>query len=188
MKLFIDMDGVLAEWKVATTPEELAEPGYFAGLKPLENVKTIGMLASEFKDEIYILSAVIPDTPHIREEKTDWIKRYLPEIKEDHILFCEGESKRKFVADLFGKVSENDILLDDYSKNLLDWGKSGTSVKFFNGHNGNSGRQYKYSISEGKYICVVENALYLRSLLKIVAEKEVKQQLQQMYETGYVIA
>ncbi len=175
MRLFIDMDGTLAEWKSASSPEELLEKGYFYNLRPLSSVKMVKMLAGTF--DTYILSAVIPDSAYAKSDKLAWLNKYLPKIPKDHILFSvDGLSKREFAKNLFGKVTRYDVLLDDYSKNLDDWGKSGTPVKFLNGINGGSGRNYPYAISDAATAqgCV-ENILYLHELLKSLQNEEKKE-------------
>lgn len=37
-RLFVDMDGTLAEWQEGTPLEEVCAPGYFAQLPPNENM------------------------------------------------------------------------------------------------------------------------------------------------------
>ncbi len=172
MKLFIDMDGTLAEWKSTASPEELLEKGYFYNLRPLSSVKMVKMLAGVF--DTYILSAVIPDSAYAKLDKLAWLEKYLPEIPKDHILFSvDGLSKREYAKNLFGEVTRYDVLLDDYSKNLDDWGKSGTPVKFLNGINAKSGRNYPYAISDATAAqgCV-GNILYMYELLKRLKEEE----------------
>lgn len=175
MKLFIDMDGTLAEWKSASSPEELLEKGYFYNLRPLSSVKMVQMLAGAF--DTYILSAVIPDSAYAKGDKLVWLEKYLPGIPKDHILFSvDGLSKREYAKSLFGEITRYDVLLDDYSKNLDDWGKAGTPVKFLNGINAKSGRKYPYAISDAATAqgCV-ENTLYLYELLKRLQSEEKKE-------------
>lgn len=175
MKLMIDMDGTLAEWKSGSSPEELLERGYFLNLRPLSSVLAVRMLAG--MADIYILSAVIPHSRHARMEKMEWLHEHLPEISDDHILFSvDGMSKREFAEEHFGRVTKYDILLDDYSRNLDDWSRAGTSVKFLNGINGSSGRQYRHFVSDGPTVWhSVQIALYLNDLILQLQRQERKE-------------
>lgn len=154
-RLFIDMDGTLVEWKnikieatdyedIKEIPEKIDEilrtPGYFKNLKAHQNViDCINNLLENRELDIYILSCVLPDkgfsTP--RNDKNDWLDKYLPNIDKSHRIFVpDGENKIDYVP--FG-ISENDYLLDDYTKNLNDWSFKGKGIKFLNGVNANKG-------------------------------------------------
>lgn len=131
-KIFIDMDGTLAEFKPCDTLEKLYEEGYFRNLKPQMSVVEAAkeLIASEEFD-VYVLSAVFTDSKYALKEKNEWLDEYLPEIPPEKRIFppC-GEDKKKYVD-----MKEGDLLLDDYTKNLLDWEPPGTAIKLLNGIN-----------------------------------------------------
>lgn len=132
MRLFIDMDGTLAEWRPAATEAELDVPGYFYTLKPHRMVlKAVQALVRSGVD-VYILSAV--RTEGARQDKIRWLKEYFPELPEDHYIFNQnGTSKAGHLADMGITLTREDVLLDDYTKNLDDWTSvGGTAVKFIN--------------------------------------------------------
>lgn len=132
-RLFVDMDGTLAEWQRAPSLETLYERGYFSNLRPQEAVvEAVRQLARLTDIEVYILSAVLSDSAFARQEKMDWLSRELPEIPAAHRLFppC-GRNKAEFLP---GGCRETDFLLDDYTKNLREWG--GVGIKCLNGQNG----------------------------------------------------
>lgn len=134
-RIFFDMDGTLAEFKKASKIEELFEKGYFANLKPLNNiVETVKLLNQSPDFDVYILSSVLKDSKYARAEKTNWLKEHLPELNEDQIIYSEcGSNKTNFVP---GGINPTDILLDDYTVNLLDWQKAGgRPIKVINGIN-----------------------------------------------------
>lgn len=136
-RLFIDMDGTLAEFHPVDTMETLYEQGYFAQLAPHENVvngiKTF--MKGNPDEEVFILSSVLTDSPYAQTEKNEWLDRYLPEIGMGNRIFVPcGSAKNEFVP---GGVRENDVLLDDYSKNLHEW--PGQALKLMNGINGTKG-------------------------------------------------
>lgn len=136
-RLFVDMDGTLAEFCIVDTVEKLYEKGYFAQLTAHENVVDgLKMFIKENPEtEVFILSSVLTDSLYARNEKNAWLDRYLPEIGEENRIFVPcGRQKSYFVP---GGVKESDILLDDYSKNLHEW--PGEAIKLMNGINGNKG-------------------------------------------------
>lgn len=59
-KIYFDMDGTLAEWRPASSMEELLTPGYFASLAPHRHVVTLAKewLAREFGDLLSELTIV----------------------------------------------------------------------------------------------------------------------------------
>lgn len=146
-RLFVDMDGTLAEFKVVDTLEKLYEPHYFERLAPngnvVEAVKDIVKNHPEI--EVHILSSVLTDSKYALHEKKDWIKEYLPEIPEERCIFppC-GSDKKDFIPN---GIRSDDFLLDDYSINLNSWEPPARGIKLLNGINGNNGTWDKDSVS-----------------------------------------
>ena len=134
-RLFVDMDGTLAEFRKVTALEELYERGYFSGLRPQENVVTaIRRLARDPSVQVYVLSAVLFDSHYALDEKNSWLDRYLPELGREQRIFVPcGGSKALYIS---SALCPEDILLDDYTVNLEDWQEhGGTGVKLLNGIN-----------------------------------------------------
>lgn len=133
-RIFIDMDGTLAEWKTIQSNSELYQKGYYESLKPnnyiLEETKK---LIREGKD-IYILSSFLSDSEYALKEKNIWLNKYLPELPiEKRIFVPYGDIKYKYLP---SKITSFDYLIDDHTKNLLDWKDAGgTGIKFLNGIN-----------------------------------------------------
>lgn len=79
-RLFVDMDGTLAEWRSEAGPEELYEKGYFESLRPysaiLGAVKSIWFVAQKeaIGVELFILSAYLPDSLWAKAEKQEWLE------------------------------------------------------------------------------------------------------------------
>lgn len=136
IRLFIDMDGVLAKFNPIASEEELYEQGYFINLDPMpEVVNGIRQHIAETPGaEVYVLSAYLSDSDYALEEKQRWLDEYLPEIDQEHRIFCPcGEPKTQYIAHGIGRT---DILIDDYTKNLLEWKKAGgKGMKLLNGIN-----------------------------------------------------
>lgn len=133
-RFFIDMDGTLAEWRDIKSNSELYQKGYYESLKPnnclLEEVKK---LIKEGKD-IYILSSFLSDSDYALKEKNIWLNKYLPELPVQKRIFVPyGDVKYKYLP---SKITSFDYLIDDHTKNLLDWKEAGgTGIKFLNGIN-----------------------------------------------------
>ena len=91
-RLFVDMDGTLAEFKTVDTLETLYEKDYFINLKPNENVLgAIKQLIADNDIDVYILSAYLTDSRYALEEKNAWLDKYLPETLWKELLHTYRE-------------------------------------------------------------------------------------------------
>lgn len=149
-RLFIDMDGTLAEFKNVDTLETLYEKGYFEKLQPqVTVVEAVRLIIQQCPDiEVFVLSAVLSDSPYALEEKNTWLDMYLPEIDAAHRLFpaC-GTDKKEAIE---GEITERDFLLDDYTKNLNDWEPPARGIKLLNGINHTRGSWQNAMVSWDK--------------------------------------
>lgn len=156
MRLFVDLDGTLAQFKYVPE-EELYKKGYFLNLEPLnEVVHAVNRLAEKGHD-IWILSAYLIESEYALVEKSKWAEKYLPDIRR--IFIPCGNSKAQSVENAFGrKLSADDILLDDHTANLFDFERhGGTAVKLLNGMNGKNGKWQGAKVSrENCYIKLCE--------------------------------
>ena len=137
-RLFVDMDGTLAEFKTVDTLETLYEKDYFINLKPNENVLgAIKQLIADNDFDVYILSAYLTDSRYALEEKNAWLDKYLPELPQEKRLFVPcGTDKSVAVP---GLIRPDDYLLDDYTKNLSEWEPPAMGIKLINGINHTNG-------------------------------------------------
>lgn len=119
-RLFVDMDGTLTEFLPQKSTEPLYQKGYFYRLPPHGNVvaavKELILWHPEI--EVFSLSAYLVDSPYALEEKNAWIDRYLPELDRPHRIFVPNGSDKK---EWIGGAREDDVLLDDFTQNLLRW-------------------------------------------------------------------
>lgn len=134
-RLFLDMDGTLARFHDVdkTFIEAMWQPGFYANLKPFENmVEGVKAFIKEHPDiEVFVLSAVLDtDPPFVVDEKNAWLDKYLPEIPAERRIFTRaGENKAEYI----GEIGPDDYLVDDYNKNLHEFEAAGAhSIKFRN--------------------------------------------------------
>ena len=135
-RLLIDMDGTVARfYEQAKCIEKMYEPGFFSGLYPYENmIEAVKLLLKRDDLELYFLSSV--DGESARADKKNWINMQLG--IDVPCMFCNTDrSKAGFVLETLGPITKTDYLLDDYSRNLLEWEEAGgTALKFINELNG----------------------------------------------------
>lgn len=169
-RLFVDMDGTLAEFRQISSMEMLFERGYFLNLKPIQNVVDAirHIIKNNPEIEVKILSAVL-DSKHAQTEKNQWLDKHLPEIKSENRIFTKyGEDKTSFIQ---GGVQPSDYLLDDFTKNLIKWQEyNGKGIKLLNGINNTNntwdGNRIRFNkspseISANIVSIIKENALFV---------------------------
>lgn len=150
MVIYVDMDGVLAQWDVTATEEDTKRRGFFLSRQPQENVVSLIKELAKL-EPVQILSAVYDR--FAEEEKIQWLEKFgLGNIPRKFVPY--GECKADY-------VSAPGILIDDYSINLHDWKKSGNkAIKFLNGINGTkgtwSGPVMDYRMESGQMMSVIK--------------------------------
>jgi len=123
IKLFLDLDGTLAKFNSKRNALKRFdnEIGFFANLKPYKYIEFVNRLALGGQVSVYIISA----TPNEQadKDKLTWINKYLNNIPKENICFSRlNENKAKVIKDKLNITIDNEcILLDDYTKNLIEW-------------------------------------------------------------------
>ena len=131
-KLFLDMDGTLAMFnsKKNALKRFDNEKGFFTSLKPFVNIDTINQLVDNNVVEVFIISASPNEQADF--DKKQWINTYLPSVKPENICFCRlGQNKAQIIKEQLNiDIDNNCYLLDDYTKNLIEWNNSnGIGIK-----------------------------------------------------------
>lgn len=136
-RLFVDMDGTMVTWRVAEREEDLLEEGFFRNAPAnVEVVKAVNAVADDQDIEVFSLSAYFTESAYALAEKNEWLD-IRTKIRGDNRIFCPyGADKALFVP---GGIRPDDVLLDDYTPNLVAWAKRGCAVKLLNGINGTKG-------------------------------------------------
>lgn len=138
-RIFVDMDGTLAEFHHCENIEDLYSSGYFLELPEQPTViKGIEEFAANNPGaEIYVLSSYLADSETALFEKEVWLDEHFPIKHSNRIFVPYGDEKNTYVP---GGVRDSDILLDDYTANLKQWEKDGgIGIKLMNGINGTKG-------------------------------------------------
>lgn len=187
-KLFVDMDGVLAEWKPLVIPlqipkekiqqildDTLYTANYFKNLHPYKNVvAAIKDIIKENRVDVYILSCYLPKDirypdSNPLDDKNKWLDQHFGNlIPEDHRIFVlDGEPK---VENIPFDLTSNDYLLDDYTKNLNTWiqhNSDAKGIKLINPYN-DTERSWK-----GPRITCTDSSKKIKDkLLNIIFQKE----------------
>lgn len=132
-RLFLDMDGTIAMFNSKRNALERfdKEKGFFSSLKPFVNVNVINeMIINNNNVEIFIISASPNEQADI--DKLTWLNTYLPNLSKENICFCRlGQNKAKVIKEQLNiDIDNNCYLLDDYTKNLIEWNNSkGIGIK-----------------------------------------------------------
>ena len=142
-RLFFDLDGTLARFNVRNALKRFDnEKGFFAKLLAYKGIEVVNELAK--KGNVYIISA--SPNEQADKDKLQWLSKYLPNIKQENITICRiGENKAKIIESKYNrKITKNDLLIDDYTKNLIEWeNNKGTGIKRITTVSDNSRRLWK---------------------------------------------
>lgn len=141
-RIFLDLDGTLAKFNVRNALKRFDnEIGFFAKLGAYKGIEGINKMAKQ--GNLYIISA----SPNIQADidKMTWIEKYLPDIPKNHIVICRcGECKALVLRRLGLVIDKNCYLLDDYTKNLVEWETfGGVGIKRITKCSDNSTKKWK---------------------------------------------
>lgn len=120
IKIFLDLDGTLARFNVRNALERFdKEVGFFSKLLAYKGIEIVNELAKT--NQLFIISASPNEQADI--DKMIWLEKYLPNIKKENVTICRlGENKAKVIEDKYNiTIDKTCFLLDDYTKNLVEW-------------------------------------------------------------------
>lgn len=145
---YFDMDGVVVTYNkndfLGDNPLYLKPNAhYFRNLTPdrtmLEVIDQMYQRSRYTGDNICLLTSLPIEGSIFNEhfhDKIAWINQWLPYLPIDSILISVTSKREAAEYINNNKLSKNDILIDDYNKNLNDWAHhGGVSIKYCNGIN-----------------------------------------------------
>ena len=96
-RVFLDMDGVLCEYRMDASMEDMERDGYFRDLRPRpQMVEAVKALVQNGVCEVFVLSAVLPQKAEaaIREKTTGWIATFQRSIPRIACFHCAARTRR----------------------------------------------------------------------------------------------
>lgn len=123
-RIFLDLDGTIAKFNVKNALERFdKEIGFFAKLGAYVGVEVVNELA--LNGNVFVISA--SPNEQADNDKMVWLKKYLPNIKQENVTLCRiGENKAEIIQNKYNIIINKEcLLLDDYTKNLVEWEKVG---------------------------------------------------------------
>lgn len=119
-RIFLDLDGTLARFNVRNAIERFdKEIGFFTKLLAYKGIEVVNELA--LTDQLFIISA--SPNEQADNDKMVWLEKYLPNVKQENITLCRlGQNKAQIIQSKYNiTINEECLLLDDYTKNLIEW-------------------------------------------------------------------
>ena len=131
--LFIDMDGVLADFEKGINSgngdlNQMFENKFFRKLDPMEEgiAEKIEKLQELTKVKILSKACVERNDKRFANQVADkkyWLMRFAPTIKNEDIIIQSTEESKGSIVEEFSDF--HCMLLDDYSLNLAEWELAG---------------------------------------------------------------
>ena len=142
IKMFLDLDGTLARFNVPNALERFdKEEGFFANLLAYKGIEIVNELAKQ--GNVFIISA--SPNEQADKDKMTWLKRYLPNVKLENVTICRvGQNKATIIQTKYNLTIDNNCyLLDDYTKNLIEWENvGGIGIKRLTSVSDNSSKKW----------------------------------------------
>ena len=136
-KVFVDMDGVLADffgewqkligkdWRKVKDIEPALQKirdkdDFWLNLPLLPQAKNLLSVIKKVKGSYSILSSPLPNDPNSEPHKREWIKKNLDFFPPENVIITHD--KAKFATNPDGTPN---ILIDDFGKNIASWEAAG---------------------------------------------------------------
>ena len=159
-RIFLDLDGTLAKFNVRNALDRFdKEEGFFARLGAYKGIEVVNELAKT--NQLFIVSA--SPNEQADNDKKKWISKFLPNVNAENITLCRlGENKAEIIQNKYNLVINSECyLLDDYTKNLVEWESfGGKGIKRLTTVSDNSRKLWKGF--ELKDLTKLEEFLYLK--------------------------
>lgn len=126
--LYVDFEGTLAMYdpnKIVCL-ENIFKKGFFAKLEPNYNIIDSVKYLYYQDINVFIICSVFNDSS--KEEIKQWLNRYISEIPESNIIFCNYWMQKTDIIN----TNNTSFLIDDSTDSLLDWQNKGVGIKAIN--------------------------------------------------------
>lgn len=153
-KWVLDMDDTLAHFNKEKNALQRfsSEKSFFSNLTPSKLLLhlQIAIITKVIDlDNIYIVSA--SPNEQADKDKAKWLDKYLKALPKENITFTRlGQDKATYFMNKYhldNKDLSNYILIDDYTKNLIQWqNKGGKVLKYINEYNNTKQTYKQYNI------------------------------------------
>lgn len=156
-KLYFDMDGTLMQF-VDCKDGDWNLPGFFINQIPYWAMcAAVNKMAYEYPDNCFVLTAT-PATAEARLEKLAVCSVNIPNMRIGNIISSPlGQPKSSVFSD---GVKSNMILIDDFTRNILDWSRAGgTAAKCITPRNNHTHKWEGHFISAVDSPCAIYNTL-----------------------------
>lgn len=112
---YFDMDGVLVNFhKEPYNRANACNRQWIANLEPF--MQAVNMVKGLIANGASIYINSLAATEEAKQGKIEWLAKYLPEIRKEHIIIIVGHGKKA----LFMKTKTG-ILVDDKKENCKQW-------------------------------------------------------------------
>lgn len=165
--LFVDMDGTVARfYEHSNCLEAMYESGFFRCLNAYPVMAAVIKACIIHPDIRVIFHSTVPKGSEFgAEDKAVWLSELFFDTPDYEVILRYSPSNKAFAAQewLGRELTDHDILFDDYSKNLREWGACGGScIKCVNeiqdAPDANSWQGIRISVDED--VLSIEQKLY----------------------------
>lgn len=155
-KIYVDHDGCLAVWREALSERQLHEPAFYEAAQPDVSIMKKIRALQYCGFDVAILTKVM--SYDIALAKSRWYAKNGVTVPVTYVPY--NERKEEYVD-----KDQINILIDDYTPNLMAWeaaSPSNIGIKYRNGVNGTKGRwkglSFDASTSIADFLCMIETA------------------------------
>ena len=139
VNVFFDLDGVLFEYNrddyLGDNPKYLQKKYYRNRPVDTKAAKLFIACLNDPTKEVYILSRTptINDELSIANDKIANVLCTFPQINHRHIILNNLPKEQVIMQKFHRPLNKNDVLIDDYNKNLIAWENAGgIGIKYIN--------------------------------------------------------
>lgn len=164
INVYINVDTFISSGSI-TNISNIYKQGFFLNRKPITNIlEAFKKMGRSDEMQIYVIS-YYPESVYAKNERNQWIDRFLPEIEENQRIFLPYGKKNLNV------YKSKDVLIDSNYENLSEWQGIGIAI-------GNDSEQWN-----GPYIdSSLNSSVLFYTIKRMIAEQYSKKYIQETNE------